>query len=130
MVHVPKKFRRKFDPKSTEMIFVGYCENTKGYRLINPTTRRLTISRDVVSIENEFVDNVCFTDELQQSVGDVFPFFESELDSDEHNPIPIAATNELDSDLNNPFQYRKQTQFHCITGVVKECRSPECFRIS
>lgn len=104
MMHVPKRFRRKFDSKSTEMIFVGYCENTKGYRLIHPVTRRLTISRDVVFIENQFIRNVNSTEELQESVGDVFPFFESELDSDEHNPIQVDATIEMDSEVNNPFK--------------------------
>ncbi len=106
-MHIPKKFRRKFDPKSTEMIFVGYCENTKGYRLIHPITRRLSISRDVVFIENEFVRNVCSTEELHQSVGDVFPYFESELnelDSESQNPIQLETLDELDTESQNPIQ--------------------------
>ena len=115
LVHIPKKFRRKFDPKSTEMIFVGYCENTKGYRLIHPVTRRLTISRDVVFIENEFVRNVRSTVELHESVGEVFPLFENDLDSDvnnsnqndtanEHNPLQNVTANELDSEFIGQYQ--------------------------
>lgn len=88
-VHVPKKFRRKFDPKSTEMIFVGYSEETKGYRLIHPVTRRLTISRDVVFLENEFIRGVCTAEEEQQSVEEVFPIFDNFLDTDEIDPIEI-----------------------------------------
>lgn len=103
LMHVPKKFRKKWDPKSTEMIFVGYCENTKGYRLIHPTTRRLTISRDVVFIENQFIRNVCSTEEMHQSVGDVFPYFDSELDF-ETQSIQIDETNELDTEEQNQFQ--------------------------
>ncbi|KAK9693999.1 hypothetical protein QE152_g33827 [Popillia japonica] len=37
-----------------ELIFVGYCEDTKGYRLIDPLTKKLVRSRDVVFLENEF----------------------------------------------------------------------------
>lgn len=52
-VLVPKKFRKKFDPKAKKLVFIGYCEN--GYRLLdidNPS--KVTKSRDVVFIENEF----------------------------------------------------------------------------
>lgn len=38
MVHVPKKHRQKWDAKSEEYIFVGYCDETKGYRLLHSIT--------------------------------------------------------------------------------------------
>jgi hypothetical protein len=34
-VHLPKENREKWDTKSKEHIFVGYCEETKGYPLID-----------------------------------------------------------------------------------------------
>lgn len=52
MVHIPKQKRQKWDPKSTELIFVGYCEDTKGYRLIRPGNKKLVKSRDVIFIED------------------------------------------------------------------------------
>lgn len=52
MVHVPKERRQKWDRKSNKMIFVGYCDNTKGYRVMNPKTHQITKSRDVVFFEN------------------------------------------------------------------------------
>lgn len=52
MVHIPKQNRLKWDRKSRELIFVGYCETTKGYRLHDPKTRKTVISRDVIFIEN------------------------------------------------------------------------------
>lgn len=48
MVHIPKANRRKLDPKSKELIFVGYCENTAGYRLIDRNSGEITRSRDVI----------------------------------------------------------------------------------
>lgn len=52
MVHIPKEKRLKWDTKSRELIFVGYSNTTKGYRFIDPKTRRGIMSRDVVFLEN------------------------------------------------------------------------------
>lgn len=52
MVHVPKERRQKWDKKSVPMILVGYCEHSKGYRLMDPKTHKVIKSRDVVFIEN------------------------------------------------------------------------------
>lgn len=57
MVHVPKQKRLKWDKKSEEMIFMGYCDNTKGYRLYNPRNKQIITSRDVIFIENANIDN-------------------------------------------------------------------------
>ena len=35
-VHVPKDARNKLDPKSTECIFMGYGQTSKGYRVYDP----------------------------------------------------------------------------------------------
>ncbi|KMQ82767.1 retrovirus-related pol polyprotein from transposon tnt 1-94, partial [Lasius niger] len=56
IAHVSKKLRQKFDSKKEELMFVGYCENSKGYRLIDPRTKKIVKSRDVVFLE-EFKDS-------------------------------------------------------------------------
>lgn len=57
MVHVPKEKTRKWDSKARKMIFIGYCENTKGYKVIDPKTRSATRSRDVVFLESSVKRN-------------------------------------------------------------------------
>ncbi|GBP86393.1 Retrovirus-related Pol polyprotein from transposon TNT 1-94 [Eumeta japonica] len=52
MVHLPKEKRKKWDPKAQKMIFIGYCENTKGYRFIIRNTRTVIKSRDAVFLES------------------------------------------------------------------------------
>lgn len=52
-VHIPKEKRLKLDAKSKELFFVGYCSDTKGYRLAD-AKGALTKARDVVFIENRF----------------------------------------------------------------------------
>ena len=46
--HIPKKFRKKLDKKAVKTILVGYERTSKNYRLYNPKTRKIIISRDVV----------------------------------------------------------------------------------
>lgn len=51
--HVPDKKRLKLDPKSKRYIFVGYCENSKTYRLFDPVTHNIIRSRDIVFLEDK-----------------------------------------------------------------------------
>lgn len=52
MVHLPKEKRKKWDPKAQKMIFIGYCDHTKGYRFIIPGTRKVVKSRDATFLES------------------------------------------------------------------------------
>lgn len=35
-----------------ELLFVGYCQDSKDYRLMDPETKKITRSRDVIFLEN------------------------------------------------------------------------------
>lgn len=39
---------QKLDAKAKQCLFVGYDEHRKGWRCMDPVTKKLTISRDVV----------------------------------------------------------------------------------
>ncbi|KAL5848578.1 hypothetical protein ACOSQ3_006622 [Xanthoceras sorbifolium] len=45
--HIPSQFREKFDEKGEKYIFVGYSDELKGYRLLNPKIEELLILRNV-----------------------------------------------------------------------------------
>ncbi|CAL9026795.1 unnamed protein product [Prunus brigantina] len=47
-VHKPEENRQKLDAKNTRGVFVGYATCEKGYRVFDPVTRKLILSRDVV----------------------------------------------------------------------------------
>ncbi len=52
--HIPDSQRRKLDKKAKKYRFVGYCINSKGYRLLNEETRKIVRRRDVIFNETNF----------------------------------------------------------------------------
>ena len=49
--YIDKQYRTKLDPKSHLCYFLGYCDNTKGYRIWDPVTSKVLIRRDVTFSE-------------------------------------------------------------------------------
>ena len=47
-IHVPKEARHKLDPPGLKVIFLGYSENSKGYRFYDPTSQKIIINRDAI----------------------------------------------------------------------------------
>lgn len=52
-VHNADQQRRKLDDKSTKCVHLGLSKESKAYRMYNPVTKKIVISRDVVFDENE-----------------------------------------------------------------------------
>lgn len=52
--HIHKSERRKLDATAQDLVHVGYEPDLKSYRLWNPATRTITVSRDVT------FDEACF----------------------------------------------------------------------
>ena len=50
--HVPDEKRKKLDDKGEKCVFLGINEHLKAYKLFNPITKRIVISRDVVFKED------------------------------------------------------------------------------
>lgn len=51
-VHVPEQRRIKLDDRSHQCILLGVSEESKAYRLFNPITKTITVSRDVIFEED------------------------------------------------------------------------------
>ncbi|MCO5550654.1 hypothetical protein L7F22_004143 [Adiantum nelumboides] len=52
-MHILDEKRRKLDVKSERCVFTGYDMYSKGYRLVNPDTNKIHISRDVIFDESD-----------------------------------------------------------------------------
>lgn len=56
--HILDQRRTKLDNKSEKVIFIGYIETSKAYKLYNPKTKKVILSRDVVFDENKTWDEL------------------------------------------------------------------------
>ena len=45
--HIPDAARGKLDDKAETRILIGYSESSKAYKLYNPTTKKVGVTRDV-----------------------------------------------------------------------------------
>lgn len=68
-IHVPKQLRHKLDAKSTKGIFVGYSEETKGYRISNTAKNKIEVASDVIfnEVNNEVIVSIEKTNERSKS---------------------------------------------------------------
>ncbi|KAG5225961.1 gag-pol polyprotein [Salix suchowensis] len=51
--HIPQVKRDKLDKKSEPGIFIGYCSSSKAYKVYQPKTRKIVVSRDVIFHEEQ-----------------------------------------------------------------------------
>ena len=51
--HVLDELRKKLDNKGEKCIYVGYCYESRAYKLYNPSTKKVIINIDVQFIEEE-----------------------------------------------------------------------------
>lgn len=88
LVHIPSELRKKWDAKSKECILLGYCADSKGYRLWDPTSRKVIRSRDVTFLETTHTSE---KEEPSEAVM-MLPLVDS---------IDIEASEENDTELKN-----------------------------
>ena len=51
--HVPDEKRKKLEDKSLKCVFLGVSETSKAYKLYDPLTKKVVISRDVIFDEKK-----------------------------------------------------------------------------
>ena len=71
--HVPRDEQSKLDSKTKQCIFLGYSNEEFGYRLWDPTTKKIIRSRDVVFFEDQTIKDL---DRVKKPK----PFIEEQVD--------------------------------------------------
>lgn len=51
--HVPDEKRKKLEDKSLKCVFLGVSGTSKAYKLYDPLTKKVVVSRDVIFDENQ-----------------------------------------------------------------------------
>nr|GEU97809.1 retrovirus-related Pol polyprotein from transposon TNT 1-94 [Tanacetum cinerariifolium] len=93
--HVSSQRRLKLDDRSDKHVFVGYDKQLKGYKLYNPVTRKVVVSRDM-----EFDEEGSWDWSIQESERyDFFPMTDEEEtnESSEKARKPQSPTSTQDS---------------------------------
>ncbi|SCZ98792.1 BZ3500_MvSof-1268-A1-R1_Chr7-1g09273 [Microbotryum saponariae] len=65
---VPAHRRDKLDPKGIPLVFVGYDRHAKAYRLLDPSSMRVSLGRNVTFVETEFPFAIAPTRVTQPSI--------------------------------------------------------------
>jgi hypothetical protein len=107
-VHVPKEKRKKLDQKAEEMIFIGYDNESPGYRCIDVRTHKLVISRDVKFL-NEDAEPVLNEDE--QPTDDEHILNEEEQSTDDEH-IPNEEEQSTDDEDASPHESSHEESEH------------------
>ncbi|KAJ0448763.1 putative RNA-directed DNA polymerase [Helianthus annuus] len=85
---VPAQLRRKLENKSEKCIFLGYSDQTRGYRLFNPNTKAFSVKRDVTFLEDTRWDWSCKSAvEKNKMALDPFP-----LESSQQKPASLTTS--------------------------------------
>lgn len=91
---IPQQKRNKLDDKAQKYAFVGYDESSKGYRLADVNSRKVIISRDVVFLNEKYMDTYRSGIEVDDSL--VWISLEDDINSEHRWQSEL---DELDSDV-------------------------------
>ncbi|KAD6453309.1 hypothetical protein E3N88_08014 [Mikania micrantha] len=88
--HVPAQERRKLDNRAERCIFLGYSQQSAGYRLYNPVTRRFLVQKSVVFMEENQWDwsKDSSTEKVPYDISFTDPFPANYVDQDNDNSLP------------------------------------------
>lgn len=77
---VPKQKRKKWDDKAEEGVLIGYDGSTKGYRILDPKTAKVWISRSVRIIESGAKHRVLVDSTPEEGVTKIIPHAAAQME--------------------------------------------------
>ena len=114
-VFAPSELRLNLVPTSENVWLVGYCENTKDWRVWNPRTRKIIISRDVI-----FDETILIGDEVTNSASEV-----------KHNPCEpfrvvleaLEVNQRVEHSINEDQREKEQNEDVNVDELMEEGKS-------
>lgn len=115
-VHVPDSKRIKLDDKSMKCILLGVSEESKAYRLFDPVSKKIVISRDVIFEEDKAWD---WSDNHQETIMANLEWEMNEkADPGNDNNVEESETDEPTLESEEPV-HNDQTDTTAIEGRVR-----------
>jgi len=94
--HVPDQTRRKLDDKSQKCVLLGVSDESKAYKLFNPITKKVIVSRDVVFEEEKSWNWSDDSEKNKADTADTLDWEERVTQEDEHEQAPQDTTIRTD----------------------------------
>ena len=85
---------KKMSDRSKKMVFIGYESGTKGYRVFDPSTKKLVISRDVIFDEQQPWDWTSAVESTEQPTDSFIVHYEMtdrNLTTEGIEEVPVAG---------------------------------------
>nr|GEY97592.1 zinc finger, CCHC-type [Tanacetum cinerariifolium] len=98
---VPSQHLTKLDDRSTKMVYLGNEQGSKAYRIFDPTTRKICVSRDVKFKEDETWDLSEYLDEHINDEPEWTNFRIENLEETNEHHDKESQPNEEDNDFAN-----------------------------
>jgi hypothetical protein len=93
-IHIPKEKRTKMEPSGKKGVFMGYSENSKGYRIYVPGQRQIEVSRDVTFHEEAAFKKSRELQQESEAVQPASPSSENEESDDQREEPREGPSNE------------------------------------
>ncbi|KAG6499797.1 hypothetical protein ZIOFF_039589 [Zingiber officinale] len=128
-VHVSDSQRSKLDAKAIKCIFVGYDEQRKGWRCMDPTTNKCVVSRDVIFDEISSHDSADINKEENNMITLPLSHFSEDISKENQGEKESLCPNQDDGsqeeitnqhprrNIVRPSRYRDDnfvTNFSCL----------------
>ncbi|KAG6493460.1 hypothetical protein ZIOFF_048446 [Zingiber officinale] len=134
--------REKFDEKGEKLIFIGYTDESKGYRIYNPKTNQLVLSRDVIFDElavwnwddndsqvpvlSDGAETIPFADVAGPTVGTQSRMEGESLSTEGESSSTTAPTDDSESD--SPQRYRSLSDIYSETNLALFAGEPQNYQ--
>ncbi|KAK8947207.1 hypothetical protein KSP39_PZI006814 [Platanthera zijinensis] len=126
-----REHRDKLEKKGEKCIMVGYSQESKGYRLYNPITQRLIISRDTIFDEDKSWDWNAVEDQTPLFLDFVEDAAEDPSSDSPSQPPNPPSVEESSSDdrygSSSPKKFRSLTDIYESCNVALICQEPTSF---
>ncbi|GJV97154.1 zinc finger, CCHC-type containing protein [Tanacetum coccineum] len=117
---VPTQHLTKLDDRSIKMIYLGNEQGSKAYRLFDPITQRICVSRDVKFKENETWDWKDYMSEHTDNEPEWTDFRIENLEHHDHEIQPLEEDNEFPNNDNDDYASpRNSTISHTLYTIFR-----------